>query len=171
MHRKTPTENNPSINIWRQKSLVSTDKIPHKKNTLLKSFSCKHKNKFADDTIIFSGSFVFYFPKYVYLDLARNHTDGFFLLLVWKTKISLKPGSDGSQESLSRCDVHSFSLLVAATRGENEWISRRDKLSCLPSKPDFKQLLSNSVFNHIWNIFRPLKTFSGYPVDKMTELL
>ena len=30
------------------------------------------------------------------------------------------PGSDGRQESLSRRDFHSFSPLIAATRGENE---------------------------------------------------
>ena len=32
----------------------------------------------------------------------------------------LKPGSDGRQESLSRRDFHSFSPLIAVTRGENE---------------------------------------------------
>ena len=48
---------------------------------------------------------------------------------------SLKPGSDGRQEILSRRDFHSFSPLVAATRDKNEWKSRRDKLSCLPSEP------------------------------------
>ena len=47
----------------------------------------------------------------------------------------LKPGSHGRQESLSRRDDHSFSPYIAVTRGENEWTSRRDGLSCLRCEP------------------------------------
>ena len=53
-------------------------------------------------------------------------------------KVTLMPGSDGRQESLLRRDVHSFSPLVVTTRGENEWTSRRNKLSCLPSEPGLR---------------------------------
>ena len=78
---------------------------------------------------------------------------------------SLMPGSDGRQESFSRRDFHSFSFLVAAARGENEWKSRRDKLSCLPSEPGISVL---QIFLQIdaretdWNTHCPLKMLSYF---------
>ena len=61
------------------------------------------------------------------------------------------PGSDGRQESLSRRDYYAFSSLVTATRGENEWKSRRDNLSCIPSEPDLTVYTTRNKLPLKWN--------------------
>ena len=59
--------------------------------------------------------YLIYSLKQYPLDRYTGTIDQYFLLIHY-----LMPGLDRRQESLSRRDFHSFSPLVAATRGENE---------------------------------------------------
>ena len=78
------------------------------------------------------------------------------------------PGSHGRQEKLSCRDVHSFSLLFTGTRGENEWASGRDKLSCLSCETRLKEQLEIKTRNISYHVVIPLHHVTRFKGNRST---
>ena len=76
---------------------------------------------------------------------------------------SCYPDFRPAREILLNISIHHnvFSVCITASlsRGENEWKSRRDNLSCLPSEPGMSDMLDIDSWFVNYIIFKTLKMY------------